>query len=83
MVHDKLIGEHDYDELPVDKAYTASYLTAIYLRDVFIPKVMEEEGLIDGQTPGVFVIGEQGFKKELAQFGVRVVNEEEDDWNKD
>ena len=82
-MHDKLIGEHGYDQLPVDKVYTASYLTAVYLRDVYVPKVIEEEGLINGETPGVFVIGEQGFKQELAHFGVRVVNQEEDDWNQD
>ena len=38
LLYDKLIGKHDFDLVPIDKIYTASYLTAKYLKDVLIPQ---------------------------------------------
>ena len=84
LLYSKLHGEHKYFDIPIDNIYTASYLTAVYLRDVYIPKCIENEpDLFKDTQPGVFVIGEQGFKEELRQFGIRVSNFEVDDWNQD
>ena len=59
LLHDKLIGEHGFDLLPVENLYTASYLTALYLRDELIPKRKKEEpDLFKSKDPGVFVVGE-------------------------
>ena len=81
LLHDKLIGDHSFDILPVENLYTASYLTALYLRDDYLPKCKAEDPeRFKHKEPAVFVIGEQGFKNELKNFGVRVVNEEEENY---
>lgn len=53
----------------------------MYLRDEILPrKVAERQEFFDGEgrEPSVFLIGEQGFKAELKNFGVKVANAEEE-----
>lgn len=66
LLYNKLGGEHEYSDIPIENIYTASYLTAIYLRDQLIPQCIQREPeLFREESPGAFVIGEQGFKEEL------------------
>ena len=37
LLHDKLIGEHDFHDIPLENLYTASYLTAMYVKNQLIP----------------------------------------------
>ena len=61
--------DHQFDGIPVENIYTASYLTAMYLQD-------KMKTLPAGSS--AFVIGEQGFKDELVNFGIKVSNNETD-----
>jgi 4-nitrophenyl phosphatase len=73
----KFQEEHNYFESSVENIYTAGYLTARYCKDKLIPsKKAEKPALFTDMEPSVFVIGEQGLKDELRNFGVSVSNYE-------
>lgn len=73
----KVQTEHNYYDIPKENMYTASYLTARYCKDKLIPAMKAEKPTLFSKVePSVFVIGEKGFKSELRNFGVRVINQE-------
>jgi ribonucleotide monophosphatase NagD (HAD superfamily) len=54
--------------------YTASYITAQYVKKNIID-VAVASGKAD---PSVYLVGNEGFKKELENHGIRVINDPDD-----
>ena len=74
MLNKKLIQDHNFKNIALENLYTASYLTSLYIKDELIPKLEKSHGITE---PSVYVIGENGFKHELHQNGIKVKNFEE------
>ena len=65
----KLKQTHGFDKIPFDQIYTAAYMTAEYLKQVVSESPVE--------NPSIYVVGMSGFKKELENAGLRVINMDE------
>ena len=59
LLHNKIIGEHKFNEIPLENLYTASYLTSLYVKNEVFPRARRQRPTVFKEAePKVFVIGE-------------------------